>query len=175
MKIQNTNCYYKWVSLWRTFQVAKVIFQLKIFFTFTFFWKNVSYSYLTMVYANGRTSHMPLSSLHCNLTGAHLFGKYICAEWARPMWRRAGTRTVCTAVPVCVHAYDMCVCVCVLSFCPPAFSNLIHLYPGVLCFGFGAVKLFWSWCGSSLSPRGLEPGGGEFSFRLSTDKTYTGI
>lgn len=60
------------------------------------------------------------------------------------------------------------VCVSSLSafFLPLHLVYPIHLLPGVLCFGFWVGKqVFWSWCGFSLSPSGLEPGGGEFSFR----------
>lgn len=76
-----------------------------------------------------RKPHISLPLSHCNCTGTHSFGKYICAEaeWARPIWGGTGTMSVCACVcvsPLCLWVFSLY----------SAYSILPH--PGVLCFGW---------------------------------------
>ena len=88
--------------------------ELSYIFAFSFIWKSISHSYLTVEYSKDRKPHISLLFYTAVALGRSSFSTNICAEMARLIW--GGRMSV-----------SVCVCVCVpsvLSFFP-AFSIFI--------------------------------------------------
>lgn len=167
--------------------------ELSYIFAFSFIWKSISHSYLTVEYSKDRKPHIALPFDTAVALGRSSFSTKICAEIARLIW--GGRVSVCVCVcPLCVEFFPciqhihlrserireagwvsecVCmyqretekVCMCVSPLCSLSFPPAFSIFnPAPKSPVLWAVKQPLQSCLFSHSHSRLAPGE-EFSFR----------
>ena len=132
--------------------------ELSYIFAFSFIWKSISHSYLTVEYSKDRKPHISLLFYTAVALGRSSFSTNICAEMARLIWGGRMSVSVCVCVcPLCVEFFPCiqhihlrresiretewvsgcvrvterereCVCVCVCPLCVLCFTPAFSMF-----------------------------------------------